>query len=119
MTTAPDTTATARLLAADVSTGSLTPLPLPPATVRAGDPAAAQRTLVRLGDTEVGVWELSEGTVTDVEDDEVFLVIAGAGSVTFSDGSAITLRPGTAVRLVAGDRTVWTVQQRLRKLYLA
>jgi len=46
-------------------------------------------------------------------------VLAGAGSVTFADGSAITLRPGVLVRLHEGDRTTWEVTERLRKLYVA
>lgn len=39
--------------------------------------------------------------------------------VTFDDASSIALRPGIIVRLQEGDRTTWTVTQRLRKLYLA
>jgi len=49
----------------------------------------------------------------------VFLVLAGAGRVTFEDGSALDLRPGVLVRLHDGDRTTWEVTERLRKLYLA
>ncbi len=67
----------------------------------------------------MGLWEAGPGTDTDVEADEVFLVLSGAGTVTFEDGSAITLRPGALVRLRAGDRTTWEVTQRLRKLYVA
>lgn len=69
--------------------------------------------------SEIGLWEAGPGTDTDVEIDEVFLVLAGAGTVTFDDGSSLALRPGVVVRLVAGDRTTWTVTDRLRKLYLA
>lgn len=68
---------------------------------------------------EVGLWEAGPGTDTDVEADEVFLVLAGAGRVTFEDGSALDLRPGVLVRLHDGDRTTWEVTERLRKLYLA
>ena len=68
---------------------------------------------------EVGLWEAGPGTDTDVEADEVFLVLSGAGAVRFEDGSAIDLRPGVLVRLHQGDRTIWVVTERLRKLYLA
>ncbi len=68
---------------------------------------------------EVGLWEAGPGTDTDVEADEVFLVLGGAGTVTFEDGSEIDLRPGVLVRLHEGDRTTWVVTERLRKLYLA
>jgi hypothetical protein len=43
----------------------------------------------------------------------------GAGTVAFEDDSAIDLRPGVLVRLRTGDRTTWTITERLRKLYLA
>ncbi len=68
---------------------------------------------------EVGLWEAGPGTDTDVEVDEVFLVLTGRGTVTFEDGSAIDLRPGVLVRLHEGDRTTWEISERLRKLYLA
>jgi uncharacterized cupin superfamily protein len=71
------------------------------------------------GVVEIGLWEAGPGTDTDTEVDEVFLVLAGAGSVEFEDGSAIDLRPGTLVRLHEGDRTTWTITERVRKLYLA
>lgn len=80
--------------------------------------------LTRLGEAaggawEVGLWEAGPGTDVDVEVDEVFLVLEGAGTVTFEDGSDLALRPGVLVRLRAGDRTTWTVDRRLRKLYVA
>jgi uncharacterized cupin superfamily protein len=72
-----------------------------------------------VGGTEVGVWELTPGTVTDVEADEVFVVLSGHGILTFEDGSSLGLRAGTVVRLVAGDRTRWEITETLRKVYLA
>ena len=81
--------------------------------------ATAQGVLGRVGGTEVGLWEVEPGTDTDVEVDEVFLVLSGLGKVSFADGGAIDLRPGVLVRLHAGDQTTWTITERLRKLYLA
>jgi uncharacterized protein len=80
--------------------------------------ATASATLGTTSAGVVGLWEAGPGTDTDVEIDEVFLVLAGSGTVTFDDGSSIALRPGVLVRLVAGDRTTWHVTERLRKLYL-
>lgn len=71
------------------------------------------------GDSELGLWQIDPGEVTDVEVDEVFLVLAGSGTVSFSDGSAISLGPGVMVRLHKGDRTTWVIQETLRKLYVA
>jgi len=72
-----------------------------------------------VGDVEVGLWEAGPGTDVDTEVDEVFLVLSGGGTLTFADGSAITLCPGVLVRLQEGDRTTWEITERLRKLYVA
>ncbi|TFD74562.1 DUF861 domain-containing protein [Cryobacterium sp. Sr8] len=94
--------------------------PVPAAQVVAGTPGTGSAVLDVLGDTEIGVWEMSPGAMRDVEVDEVFLVLSGAATVDFEgDGRRITLAPGDIVRLVTGMRTVWTVTETLRKLYLA
>ncbi|MGC4109927.1 MAG: cupin domain-containing protein [Nocardioides sp.] len=67
---------------------------------------------------EVGIWEAGPGTDTDVEADELFWVLAGAGTVTFEDGSTVELAPGVLVRLREGDRTTWEITERIRKLYV-
>lgn len=110
------TTSAQRLLSPDVRSGSLPPDGLSEALA-----TASAVLLEATPDTpvEVGLWEAGPGTDTDVEADEVFLVLSGAGTVGFEDGSAIDLRPGVLVRLRAGDRTTWVVTERLRKLYLA
>ncbi|MBZ5738138.1 cupin domain-containing protein [Nocardioides mangrovi] len=75
--------------------------------------------LAELGETEVGVWEMGPGTEEDTEVDEVFVVLAGRGTVAFEDGEVVDLAPGVAVRLTAGERTTWTVTEPLRKVYVA
>lgn len=72
-----------------------------------------------LGDVAVGVWEMQPGTEQDTEVDEVFVVLAGRGTVTFEDGEVVDLAPGAAVRLRAGERTTWVVTETLRKVYVA
>ena len=81
--------------------------------------ATAHASITKLGTTSIGLWDAGPGVDVDVELDEVFLVLAGAGTLTFADGSTIDLRPGVLVRLSAGDRTHWVVESRLRKLYIA
>ena len=76
--------------------------------------------LTRFGDLEIGVWEMSVGTMTDVEVDEVFVVLSGAATVEFADGTAaLRLRAGDIGRLAAGAETTWTVTETLRKIYLS
>lgn len=75
--------------------------------------------LATLGDAEVGLWGMEPGVDHDTETDEVFVVLAGRGTVEFEDGEVLTLTPGVAVRLRAGERTTWTVTESLRKVYVA
>lgn len=69
----------------------------------------------------IGVWEHTPGTSRDVEADEVFVVLAGDARIEFDEPALppIELRPGSIVRLEAGMRTVWTVRETLRKVYIA
>jgi uncharacterized cupin superfamily protein len=108
-----------RLLGTDLLTADLGHEALPAADVVAGAPTAATRPLAEVGEVEVGLWEMSEGSARDTEVDEVFVVLSGVGEVRFEDGSTLALGPGTAVRLWAGERTEWTVTEPLRKVYVA
>ena len=108
-----------RLLSDDVALVPLHHVPLRTDDVVAGSPTAAVETLTSLHGTEVGLWEMTEGTARDTEVDEVFVVLAGRGTVEFEDGERVDLRRGVAVRLTAGERTVWTVEERLRKVWVA
>lgn len=93
--------------------------PVPAGQSVAGDPSTAASALTRLGDLEVGVWEMSVGTMTDIEADEIFVVLGGAATVDFADGSpTLELRAGDVGRLAAGAHTTWTVTETLRKIYL-
>ncbi|QNE37454.1 cupin domain-containing protein [Leifsonia shinshuensis] len=91
-------------------------LPLEPSP---DDPLTALAELGTFAGLEIGVWEMAPGAATDVEADEVFVVIAGRARVDFPDtGRRLELGVGDVVRLTAGDRTVWTVTDTLRKVYL-
>lgn len=92
--------------------------PVPGEQVTNGAPTVGMRTLGRFGAHEVGVWEMTPGAMTDTEDDEVFVVLAGAATIEFLDtGTWMLIGPGDVVHLAAGTRTVWTVTQTLRKAY--
>ena len=84
-----------------------------------GEPTTAATAVDEFGGLEVGVWEMTPGVMTDVEADEVFVVISGSATVEFGDGSqTLHIGPGDVVRLAAGAETVWTVSETLRKVYL-
>lgn len=85
----------------------------------AGRPSTALSPLGEFGGLEVGVWEMTPGVMRDVESDEVFVVLFGSAVIEFEDGtSPLSVRAGDVVRLAEGARTVWTVTETLRKVYL-
>lgn len=102
-----------------VADAALEPDELDPTTVLAGDPAMASRALwtAKGGTVEHGIWELTPGTVTDVEADELFVVLSGSATIAFEDGPVLEVGAGDVVKLPEGARTVWTVHETLRKVY--
>ena len=99
--------------------------PIPADQVVAGSPTTGLLVLDERDGREIGIWEMTPGTATDTEADEVFVVLSGRASVVFDEVAdavappAIELAPGAVVRLAAGMRTTWTVYETLRKVYVA
>lgn len=94
--------------------------PVPAADVVSGTPTVGVLELGELRGVEIGIWEITPGVVTDVEADEVFVVLSGEGTVRFVDsGETVELRPGVLVRLNQGEPTEWEIRSRLRKVYLS
>jgi uncharacterized protein len=69
------------------------------------------------GRVERGVWEITPGVVTDVEADELFVVLAGRATIEVQQGPTLEVGPGDVVVLRAGWSTRWTVHETLRKVY--
>lgn len=101
------------------STSALELSPIDVTQIVAGQPVVGSRSLTTIGEIEIGVWEISDGVSTDTEVDEVFVVLSGTATVEFHDGEVLHLAPGSVVRLFSGDRTTWTVHEKLRKVYIA
>jgi|JI9StandDraft_2_1071091.scaffolds.fasta_scaffold194511_2 uncharacterized cupin superfamily protein len=80
--------------------------------------ATGVATLVSTDRLEAGVWEHPVGRSTDVEQDEVFVVISGSGRVILDDGTVLPLAPGTLGVLAAGTSTVWEIDEPLRKVWV-
>jgi len=110
-------------LAVQATTIALEHEPLPPDQVIAGAPTTGFVVLVEASPErsgpEIGVWEMTPGIATDVEVDEVFVVLAGRATVLMPGLDAVELTPGAVVQLTAGMATTWTVHETLRKLYIA
>ena len=93
--------------------------PVPVEQVVTGSPSTGSRSVGTFSGHEVGVWEMTPGAMSDVEADELFVVVSGRATVEFVDtGTWMLLGPGDVVQLRAGARTVWTVTETLRKVYL-
>ena len=95
--------------------------PVPRDQVVAGAPATRFVDLDEASGRAVGVWEHTPGVSRDIESDEVFVVLAGDARIEFEHPPLppVELRPGSIVRLEEGMRTVWTVRETLRKVYIA
>jgi uncharacterized cupin superfamily protein len=92
--------------------------PLPAGQVVSGSPTTGSLVLDERDGREIGVWEMTPGVATDVEVDEVFVVLSGSATVEGVGVEPIELVPGSTVTLAAGMRTTWTVRETLRKIYV-
>lgn len=92
--------------------------PLPAAKAVAGQPRAGVVQVPDAVGLGVGVWEHSAGTSTDVEVDEVFVVLRGRATIEVADGPTLEVGPGDLCVVEAGARTRWTVHEALRKVYV-
>ena len=56
--------------------------------------------------------------MSDTEIDEVSVVIAGSATVEFVDGGErLEVSVGDVIHFAEGDRTIWHVADRVRKVY--
>ncbi|CAN5430432.1 cupin domain-containing protein [soil metagenome] len=110
---------TTRLLADSAGILELSQVVAPGTSIEHGEPTASVRELAGFNGHSVGIWEMTPGAARDVESDELFVVVSGRGTVSFHDGESIELAPGTVVRLHAGDQTLWTIVEPLRKVYFS
>lgn len=86
----------------------------------AGSPTTATAELGSFKGVEYGIWEMTPGTSTDIETDEVFVVVSGRARIEFpDDGYSIEVAAGDLVRLATGQHTVWHVTETLRKVYFS
>ncbi len=95
----------------------LEPEPLDLAQIVEGTPEISGLVLSEEGPIVRGVWQCTPGVVTDVEQDEMLVVVSGRATVEVEGGETLELSPGVVCLLKRGARTVWTVHETLRKVY--
>lgn len=67
---------------------------------------------------ELGVWEMAPGQADDVEQEEVFVVVAGRATIAVVGQQPVDIGVGDLVQMRAGTSTRWTVHETLRKFYV-
>ena len=105
--------------AVHIADADLEPEPLDPDSILGGTPETTGVVLFESEDGRVtrGLWQCTPGRLTDVEVDEMFVVVSGRATIEFEDGPSIDVGPGDVCVLEEGARTVWTVHETLRKVY--
>jgi hypothetical protein len=105
--------------ALDPAAVELYPAPLDPAQVVEGSPEVSERVVWESADglRARGVWQITPGVVTDVEVDEMFVVLSGRATIEVEGGPTIEVGPGDLCVLEPGARTTWRVHQTLRKVF--
>jgi uncharacterized protein len=71
-----------------------------------------------IGGAQVGLWEVEPAEWSSVGNEELFVVVSGAGRLTYSTGEVVELGPGAIVKLNKGERSEWCITERLRKVYM-
>jgi hypothetical protein len=92
--------------------------PVEPGKAVGGEPRVGIAAIAEAPGIEVGVWAHTTGVSTDVEADEVFVVLSGRATIDFSDGAVLEVGPGDVAVLPPGAVTRWTVHEDLRKVYV-
>ena len=112
-------TSTCRVITASaLPSSSLTDDPLEPASVVSGAPQVRILPICEDEAITVGIWEHTVGVSTDVEADEVFVVLSGRASILVAGGPQLEVAAGDVCVLAAGSETEWTIHETLRKIYV-
>jgi uncharacterized cupin superfamily protein len=104
--------------AAALSDAELPLAPLDPAQVVAGDPEVRLLEVCDDDGVGIGIWQHGVGVSTDVEVDEVFVVLSGRATIEIEGGPALEVGPGDVGSYPPGTRTRWTIHEPLRKVYV-
>jgi len=104
--------------AAALADSDLDEAPLDPAQVVSGSPEVRVLEIHDADDVAVGIWQHSVGVSTDVEVDEVFVVLSGRATIEVEGGPTLEVGPGDVGTYPPGTRTTWTVHETLRKVYV-
>lgn len=89
-----------------------------PGEVLEGNPAIASRVIWESADKRQarGIFESTPGQFSwHFAWEEFFVIVSGRATVETAAGEILELSPGTAGMFKAGDRTIWSIHETLRK----
>ena len=92
--------------------------PLDSSQVVSGNPQVSTYELLDSDALAVGIWQHTAGVSTDVEVDEIFVVLSGRATIEVAGGPTLEVGPGDVGVLEAGAETTWTIHEDLRKIYI-
>ena len=101
----------------NVRTAILSTENLDPTQIIDGNPQVSCLILSDDGHVLRGIWKCTRGTVTDIEQDEMFTVIEGRATVVIENGPTLELLPGYVGLLAHGAKTTWTIHEDLVKTF--
>ena len=96
----------------------LVPEPLNPDQVVSGDPQVSVYEILDTEQLAIGIWQHTAGVSTDVEVEEVFVVLSGRATIDVEGGPSLSVATGDVGVLDAGAVTTWHVHEDLRKIYV-
>ncbi len=98
---------------------SLTKDDLDPSKIISGNPEVFSAVMSTSYNGRIvrGIWKCTEGTVIDVEQDEMFTILEGRATVIIEGGATLELRPGVMGELKKGDKTTWIIHEALLKTF--
>ncbi|HUV47491.1 MAG TPA: cupin domain-containing protein [Actinomycetes bacterium] len=97
---------------------TLDPDPLDASQVVSGNPQVSTYELLDSDALAVGIWQHTAGVSTDVEVEEIFVVLSGRATIEVAGGPTLEVGPGDVGVLEAGAQTTWTIHEDLRKIYI-
>jgi uncharacterized cupin superfamily protein len=92
--------------------------PLDVTQIVSGNPEVSSHPIIDTEHLAIGVWEHTAGVSTDIEVDEVFVVLSGRATIKVTGGPTLEVGPGDVGVLETGAETTWTVHDDLRKVYI-
>jgi uncharacterized protein len=101
-----------------ISTECLNLAPIEQEVVLQGSPCVGWKLLGAIPGVEVGIWEHTPGTSTDVEEHEAFVVVAGHATVVLDGGARYEFGVGDVGFLAEGTATTWIVHETFRKVFV-